>query len=102
MLNANNFCRVPVCGAISQYNDKSLIVGPRINPIIIRNRVRLQGFIVFDYADKYLEAQMKLAEWIKAGKISIKETIIEGFENIPEAFLGLFDGKNIGKMIVKI
>ena len=45
---------------------------------------------------------MKLAEWIKAGKISIKETIIEGFENIPEAFLGLFDGKNIGKMIVKI
>ena len=102
MLNANNFCRVPVCGAISQYNDKSLTVGPRINPIIIRNRVRLQGFIVFDYADKYLEAQMKLAEWIKAGKISIEETIIEGFENIPEAFLGLFDGKNIGKMIVKI
>ena len=102
MLNAYNVCRVPVCGAISQYNDKSLIVGPRINPIIIRNRVRLQGFIVFDYADKYLEAQMKLAEWIKAGKISIKETIIEGFENIPEAFLGLFDGKNIGKMIVKI
>ena len=45
---------------------------------------------------------MKLAEWIKAGKISIEETIIEGFENIPEAFMGLFDGKNIGKMIVKI
>ena len=102
ILNANNFCRIPVCGAISQYNDKSLTVGPRINPIVISRRVRLQGFIVFDYANKYLEAQMKLAEWIKAGKVSIEETIIEGFENIPEAFLGLFDGKNIGKMIVKI
>ena len=62
----------------------------------------MQGFIVFDYSDKYLEAQMKLAGWMKEGKVTLEETIIEGFENIPDAFLGLFDGKNFGKMIVKI
>ena len=62
----------------------------------------MQGFIVFDYADKYLEAQMQLGKWMKEGKVSLEETVIEGFDNIPNAFLGLFEGKNMGKMIVKI
>ena len=62
----------------------------------------MQGFIVFDYANKYLEAQIQLGKWMKEGKISLEETVIEGFENLPNAFLGLFEGKNMGKMIVKI
>ena len=98
----NNFCRIPVCGAISQYNQPTLPVGPRNNPFIISRRIKMQGFIVFDYSDKYLEAQMQLASWMKEGKVTLEETIIEGFENIPDAFLGLFNGKNFGKMIVKI
>ena len=61
----------------------------------------MQGFIVFDYANKYLEAQIQLGKWMKEGKISLEETVIEGFENLPNAFLGLFEGKNMGKMIVK-
>jgi NADPH-dependent curcumin reductase CurA len=98
----NNFCRIPVCGAISQYNKAALPMGPRNNPFIISRRIKMQGFIVFDYSDKYLEAQMQLASWMNEGKVTAEETIIEGFENIPDAFLGLFDGKNFGKMIVKI
>ena len=62
----------------------------------------MQGFIVFDYANKYLEAQIQLGKWMKEAKISLEETVIEGFENLPNAFLGLFEGKNMGKMIVKI
>jgi len=102
IFNSNNFCRIPVCGAISQYNETKLSHGPRINPFIISRRLKMQGFIVFDYADKYLEAQMQLGKWMKEGKISLEETVIEGFDNIPNAFLGLFQGKNMGKMIVKI
>ena len=62
----------------------------------------MQGLILFDYANKYLEAQIQLGKWMKEGKISLEETVFEGFENIPNAFPGLFDGKNMGKMIVKI
>ncbi len=100
--NANNFCRIPVCGAISQYNESKLSLGPRLNPFVISRRIKMEGFIVFDYAHRYLEAQMQLGKWIKEGKISLEETIVEGFEEIPGAFLGLFSGKNTGKMIVKI
>ena len=100
--NTNNFCRIAVCGAISQYNDTKLSDGPRINPLVISKRLKMQGFIVFDYANKYLEAQIQLGKWMKEGKISLEETVFEGFENLPNAFLGLFDGKNMGKMIVKI
>ena len=100
--NTNNFCRVAVCGAISQYNDTKLSDGPRINPLVISKRLKMQGFIVFDYANKYLEAQIQLGKWMKEAKISLEETVIEGFENLPNAFLGLFEGKNMGKMIVKI
>ena len=102
IFNSNNFCRIPVCGAISQYNETKLSHGPRINPFIISRRLKMQGFIVFDYADKYLEAQMQLGKWMKEGKISLEETVIDGFDNIPNAFLGLFEGKNMGKMVVKI
>ena len=62
----------------------------------------MQGFVIFDYADKHPEGIKQLSEWLQEGKLTYTETIREGFDNIPKAFLELFDGKNKGKMVVKI
>ena len=102
MFNLNPFARVIVCGAISMYNATSLPMGPRLDSILIKNSVLKQGFIVFNYMAKYGEAISKLAQWLQEGKLKSTETIVEGFENTPQAFINLFEGKNKGKMIVKI
>jgi NADPH-dependent curcumin reductase CurA len=62
----------------------------------------MQGFVIFDFADKHPEGVRQLAEWYSQGKLKPEETIQEGFENISQAFLDLFDGKNKGKMVVKV
>lgn len=62
----------------------------------------MQGFVISDYADKHPEGVQKLAKWLQEGKLTYTETVREGFENIPQAFLDLFDGKNKGKMVVKV
>ncbi|GAK14264.1 NADP-dependent oxidoreductase [Geomicrobium sp. JCM 19039] len=100
----NPFARVPVCGAISAYNNtkKEENFGPRVQPFLIKSRVKMQGFLVADFADKYKEAYQALAEGLKNGDIQFEETIHEGFENVPRAFLGLFEGENIGKQLVKV
>jgi len=70
---------------------------------VIKKRLKLQGFIMPDYTqEQKAEAVKELISWIKAGKLVTTETIVEGFENIPEAFGGLFTGKNLGKMLVKV
>jgi len=102
MFNLNTFARVIVCGAISMYNATSMPMGPRLDSILIKNSVLKQGFIVFNYTAKYGEAISKLAQWLQEGKLKSTETIVEGFENTPQAFIDLFEGKNKGKMIVKI
>lgn len=102
LANINKFARIPVCGAISLYNETETPIGPRVQPILIKNSVLMQGFIVSDYADKFPEAVMKLNEWLQDGKLNYKETIVNGFDQIPQAFMDLFEGKNKGKMIVKI
>ncbi|MCZ4694994.1 NADP-dependent oxidoreductase [Ancylomarina euxinus] len=102
MLNVNRFARIIVCGAISLYNATSMPMGPRIQPILIKNSVLMQGFIVFNFQDKYTEAISHLAKWLKVGELISTETIVEGFEKTPQAFIDLFEGKNKGKMIVKI
>jgi NADPH-dependent curcumin reductase CurA len=102
LANINQFARVPVCGAISLYNDTELAQGPRIQPILVRNSVLMQGFIVFNYAAKYPQAIKQLSTWLKEGKLTYTETIVNGFDQIPQAFIDLFEGKNEGKMIIKI
>jgi len=102
LANINKHARLPVCGAISLYNETKVPVGPRIQPIILTKSATMSGFIVSDFSDKFSTATKQLAVWIKEGKLTYSETIVDGFDNIPEAFLDLFDGKNEGKMIVKI
>lgn len=102
MANLNRLARVPVCGAISLYNNTEAPMGPRLQPLLITKSILMQGFIVGNYADKFPEAMEKMVEWVKDGKLISEETIVEGFKSIPEAFMELFEGTNKGKMIVKI
>lgn len=100
--NINRLGRIIVCGAISAYNDTSVPQGPRMEPFLIRKSALMQGFIVSNYAEKFPEGMKHLSQWLSEGKLHSTETIVEGFENIPQAFIDLFEGKNKGKMIVKI
>ena len=102
LANINKFARIVVCGSISVYNATSVPTGPRLEPYILKNSALMQGFIIGNYAAKFPEAIGELSDWLKEGKLTYKETIVDGFENITQAFLDLFDGKNKGKMIVSI
>ncbi len=98
----NKFARIVVCGSISVYNETTVPMGPRLETIILRNSALMQGFLIGNYVAKYGEAMTFLTRALEEGKLISKETIAEGFENIPQAFMDLFSGKNTGKMIVKV
>jgi NADPH-dependent curcumin reductase CurA len=102
LANINTHARLPVCGAISLYNETSVPMGPRLQPILLTKSATMRGFIVRDFVDKFPSATNQLIIWLKEGHLKNSETIISGFDNIPQAFLDLFEGKNKGKMIVKI
>lgn len=102
LFSINKFARMIICGAISVYNNTELPTGLSVQPFLVKNSALMQGFIVSNYAEKFPEAMKQLSTWLAEGKLKYTETIVEGFENIPSAFLDLFDGKNKGKMIVKI
>jgi NADPH-dependent curcumin reductase CurA len=94
--------RVCICGQISQYNNTAPEMGPRLFGQLIVSRSKIQGMLVSDYAARFGEAAEKLGKWVKEGRLKYREDIVEGFENMPRAFLGLFTGDNIGKRLVKL
>lgn len=98
----NFHARFVLCGQIAHYNDTKVEMGPRFLPYFLTRSVLLKGFIVSNYADRYEEGYHQLAKWLREGKITYKETIVDGLENAPDAFLGLFRGDNVGKMLVKV
>ncbi|GIO24059.1 NADP-dependent oxidoreductase [Oceanobacillus sp. J11TS1] len=100
----NTFARVPVCGAISSYNLKEgeKDIGLRVQQFLIKSRVKMQGFLVGDFAEHNKEAFEALEKAVSNGELKFEETIHEGFHAIPDAFLGLFSGENIGKQLVKV
>jgi len=100
--NMNTFGRIPVCGMISQYNQTEGQPGPKNLTSIIGNRLLLQGFIVSDHYDQLPQFHKEMVEWITEGQINWKETIIDDIENTPKAFIGLFTGENLGKMLVRV
>jgi len=102
LMHINKHARIPVCGTISMYNDTAPLLGPYVHPILVSKSALMQGFIVSDFADKFPAAKKQLLSWLTDGKLTWHETIVEGFDHIPQAFLGLFEGKNEGKMIVKV
>lgn len=94
--------RIVLCGQISLYNLDKPDVGPRPQPFLLINSALMKGFIITDYATRFAEGIMNLAQWLAAGKLKYAETVAEGFENTPKAFIGLFSGENLGKQIVKV
>ncbi|RWR12608.1 NADP-dependent oxidoreductase [Siminovitchia fortis] len=98
----NRYARIPVCGAISTYNLEEVDIGPRVQPTLIKKSALMQGFTVGNYSERFNEGAMQLGQWLQEGKLKYRETIKEGFENIPNAFLDLFKGNNIGKLLVKV
>ncbi|KJF83630.1 NADP-dependent oxidoreductase [Photobacterium angustum] len=103
----NTGARIPLCGLISQYNATSLPDGPdRMNMLmgqLLVKRIKMQGFIIFDdYAHRYDEFSQQMSQWLAEGKIHYREDRVEGLEQAPQAFIGLLEGKNFGKVVVKV
>lgn len=94
--------RIVVCGQIDQYNATRPPRGPRVLWHLIVKRARAEGFLVFDFASRFPEGQRAMARWIEQGKIKYRETIVDGLESAPKAFIGLFQGENIGKQLVRV
>ncbi|HZI69002.1 MAG TPA: NADP-dependent oxidoreductase [Hanamia sp.] len=98
----NFHARIVLCGQISLYNSTEVPTGPRLQPMLLTRSALMQGFIVGNFKDRFREGIEQLSQWVKDGKLKYKETTIEGFDKLPEAFLGLFSGENKGKMVVKV
>ena len=102
--NMADFGRIALCGVVSDLNatPQTLSAGPRGIGNLIRRRVRMQGFIVTDYPELMRDWVQLGARWLKEGKIGYRESVAEGIENAPQAFIGMLKGENFGKQIVRI
>ena len=94
--------RIVICGAISQYNNTTPVRGPANYLSLLVNRARMEGMVVFDYAAGYPEGVQRLGAWLKAGAIRSREHVVEGLERFPDALTMLFEGKNFGKLVLKV
>lgn len=99
--------RVPVCGMIANYNDTTLPEGSDrmslLTRTILTKRLKMQGFIIFDdYGPRYNEFLTQMGAWVDEGKIHFKEDIVDGLENAPQAFMGLLEGRNFGKLLIRV
>jgi NADPH:quinone reductase len=98
----NKAARLIICGQISLYNLEKPDVGPRPQPYLLVKSALMQGFIITDYAPRFAEGVKQLGQWLSEGKMKYAENIVDGFENTPHAFLGLFSGENLGKQLVRV
>lgn len=102
----NTYARVPVCGLIAQYNSTGVFDGPDRLPLFLRDvlskSLTIRGFIQMEFSAQRPAFYQAMAQWIAEGKVKYREDIVEGLENAPEAFIGLLEGKNFGKLIVKV
>jgi NADPH-dependent curcumin reductase CurA len=94
--------RVVACGSISRYNDAEPTPGPRNMFLVVTRRLRIEGFIISDHFDRFGEFVREATEWVADGRLRYRETVVDGIDNAPKAFLGLLRGENIGKMLVKV
>ena len=94
--------RIIICGAISQYNNTTAVQGPKNYLSLLVNRARMEGIVVFDYADRYALAVAEMAGYLKAGRMKSKEDIVVGIHTFPETLLKLFNGENFGKLVLQV
>lgn len=100
--NLDFHSRIALCGQISQYNSTRLPQGNFMMAMLLTRSVLLKGFIVSNYTAQFPEARVQISKWIEEGKLKFTQTIIDGFDKLPDAFLGLFTGQNTGKMLVRV
>ena len=103
----NTSARVPVCGLVSGYNAPNLPAGPARLPLlmgtILKKRIRMKGFIIAqDYGHSIDELQQELGRWVQEGKIHYREQVTEGLDAAPDALIGLLEGKNFGKVVIRV
>ncbi|WP_291076917.1 NADP-dependent oxidoreductase [Hyphomonas sp.] len=98
----NDFSRMPLCGLISTYNATEPVPGPYNFSNLLMRRTLLKGFIVIDYFPRFPEGIQQMAQWLMAGKIKFEADIVDGLENAPASLSRLFEGKNLGKLMVKV
>lgn len=94
--------RIVICGAISQYNTTTPVKGPANYLSLLVNRARMEGIVVFDYADRYHIGAAEMAKWMQEGTFKSREDIVFGLEKFPQALLMLFEGKNFGKLVLQV
>jgi NADPH-dependent curcumin reductase CurA len=97
-----DFGRIVLCGSISRYNDATPPAGPPSLFVATRKRLTLRGFIVSDHRDLHDQFLREMGGWVRDKKVVWQETVVEGLDNAPRAFAGLFTGANTGKMLVRI
>jgi len=105
LLNLN--ARVPVCGFIANYNDATPPAGPdrlpKLVATLLQKRIRMQGFIILDhYADRFEAFRRDMGQWVTEGRVKLREDRVDGLERAPEAFIGLLEGRNFGKLVVRV
>jgi NADPH:quinone reductase len=98
----NNGARIPLCGQISMYCSDKPDIGLRPQPLLLVNSALMKGFIITSYMPRFAEGITQLAQWFMSGELKHRETIVDGIENTPRAFIGLFSGENIGKQVVRV
>jgi hypothetical protein len=98
----NRKARIIICGAISQYNATTAIAGPKNYLSLLVNRARMEGIVVFDYADRYHLAVAEMSAYLQEGRMKSKEDVVQGIEQFPEALLKLFSGENFGKLVLQV
>ncbi|HKX17033.1 MAG TPA: NADP-dependent oxidoreductase [bacterium] len=97
----NDFARVPVCGLIAQYNDAQPHPGPNLSSVLTK-RLSVRGFIVSDHGDRWEAFYRDVSAWVRDGRMKYREDVVEGLERAPEAFIGLLQGRNFGKLLVRV
>src|SRR5271166_3353994 len=98
----NTYGRISICGQISQYNADKPEPGPRLLGLVLVKQLKVEGFIVFRWQNRYQEGIAQMAQWLGEGKLKHREEIVNGFENTAKAFIGMLKGDNTGKMLVKV
>jgi NADPH-dependent curcumin reductase len=94
--------RIVICGAVSHYNNPEGMRGPANYMALLVDRARMQGFVVFDYRDRYPEAAAEMWGWMREGKLKSREDVVDGLETFPETLLKLYKGENMGKLVIKV
>jgi hypothetical protein len=94
--------RISICGQTTQLNQEAPEAGPRWFGQLVAKRAKAQGFLVSDYADRFSEGLRGMSEWLKQGRLRYREDIAQGLENAPRAFIGMLQGRNLGKQLVQV